>query len=123
MSQVNYVAILGINIHIFSDCWAVFDLSHRRYHLFVPKIPDDCKVWMTVIPMEGKNELYNPDDIHTTSELKNVIAETVKDMIPDSKVFLMSYYRDEDMPALGLPASVHIDTEVLREIIHVHTHT
>eukprot|EP00708_Paratrimastix_pyriformis_P002838 GAFH01001596.1.p2 GENE.GAFH01001596.1~~GAFH01001596.1.p2 ORF type:complete len:471 (-),score=173.32 GAFH01001596.1:118-1506(-) len=111
----NFFYLTGVNE---PDCWAVLDLTNKCYHLFMPRIPEDYKVWMTVLSLEEKNARYHPDVIHYTEELKTVVGELARGMTADSKVFVLNYMTHEQEAELALPATVAVDHAILREVLH-----
>jgi Xaa-Pro dipeptidase len=53
------------------DCYGIIDFENEKTILFVPKLDNYYKIWMTVPDSEGYKRRYNLiDEIHFTDEIE-----------------------------------------------------
>lgn len=109
----NFYYLTGVNE---PGAWAILDLANKKYHLVMPELPDDYKVWMTVVPLHVKLGKYCPDFMHPTNELKSVVAGLVAALPSNGKIYVMDYQKD--LSALGLVNENIVDRDELRYHIH-----
>ena len=58
------------------DCYGVIDFEHEKVILFVPKLDNYYKIWMTVMDKEGYKTKYDIlDEVHYCDEMEAWFAK------------------------------------------------
>lgn len=53
------------------DCYGVIDFEHKKSILFVPKLDNYYKIWMTVLDLEGYRAKFPLiDEIHYVGDME-----------------------------------------------------
>ncbi|KAM3961517.1 dipeptidase C [Aphomia sociella] len=99
-------------------CYFALDISTRKSHLFVPRLPEEYEVWMGKLLSCGDfKKLYAVDEVHYVDELRDVL----KSLNPTSLLTLSGPNTDSGLTAReavfeGID-EFKVDNEILLPII------
>jgi Xaa-Pro dipeptidase len=69
----NFYYLFGVRDE--ADCYGVFDMETGTPTLFVPKMSNLYKIWMTVLSAEDFKEKYGIEDVRYTEEMEKWLKE------------------------------------------------